>query len=71
MLIRGIRIIPQGEYVARSLQNYLLRHPDMEQRCTRTGTCQYYTTENADKFKESATTFLHEKVCVSHVDFDK
>ncbi|HAT62378.1 MAG TPA: glutamate racemase [Prevotella sp.] len=67
----GIRIIPQGEYVARSLQNYLLRHPDMEQRCTRTGTCQYYTTENADKFKESATTFLHEKVCVSHVDFDK
>lgn len=67
----GIKIIPQGEYVARSLQNYLLRHPDMEQRCTRTGTCQYYTTENADKFKESATTFLHEKVCVSHVDFDK
>ena len=67
----GIKIIPQGEYVARSLQNYLLRHPDMEQRCTRTGTCQYYTTENADKFKESATTFLHEKVCVSHIDFDK
>jgi glutamate racemase len=67
----GIRIIPQGEYVARSLQGYLLRHPEMEQGCTRTGTCQYYTTENADKFKESATTFLHEKVSVFHIDFDK
>lgn len=66
-----IRIISQGEYVARSLQDYLQRHSDMERRCTRTGTCQYYTTENPEKFKESVTVFLHEKVKVSHIDFDK
>ena len=34
---RGIRIIAQGEYVASSLQSYFLRHPDMEQRCTKNG----------------------------------
>jgi glutamate racemase len=64
----GVCIVPQGEYVANSLVDYLKRHPEMEQRLTRGGSCQYFTTENPDKFKESAAVFLHEKVYVRHVD---
>lgn len=64
----GVRIVSQGEYVAGSLQNYLSRHSDIEQNCTRGGTCRYYTTENPDKFKSSARIFLHEDVVVNHVD---
>ena len=64
----GIRIVPQGEYVADSLKAYLERHEDVEKMCTRGGTCQYFTTENPDKFKESAKIFLHESVLVKHVD---
>lgn len=64
----GVRIVPQGEYVASSLDNYLLRHPEMMKKITTGGTCQYYTTENPDKFKESAVLFLHENVNVWHID---
>ncbi|UKK76343.1 glutamate racemase [Segatella bryantii] len=67
----SIRIISQGEYVADSLKAYLERHPEMEHKCTKGSSCHYYTTENADKFKDSASIFLHEKVNVSHIDLDK
>ena len=63
----NVRIVPQGEYVAHSLQDYLSRHPEMESRLTKEGTCHYLTTENALKFQESAQIFLHEKVDVEHI----
>ncbi len=66
----GVRVVPQGEYVANSLRDYLRRHPDMEQRITKNGTCRYLTTESEDKFQESARIFLHERVDVSHVDLE-
>lgn len=64
----GVRIIPQGEYVANSLRDYLNRHTTMDERLTKNGTCQYFTTESEDKFEETAQIFLHEKVNVKHVD---
>ena len=64
---RGIRIISQGEYVAEALKDYLERHQDMEQRCTKGGTTHYLTTENPDKFREQAQLFLHEPVTVENV----
>ena len=66
----GVRVVPQGEYVANSLRDYLGRHPDMEQRITKNGTCRYLTTESEDKFQESARIFLHERVDVNHVDLE-
>lgn len=63
----GIRIVPQGEYVAESLKNYLSRHTDLEQRISRGGKVKYYTTENPDKFRESAQIFLHEPVVVENI----
>lgn len=63
----SIRIVPQGEYVAESLRNYFLRHPEMEAQCTKNGTVHYLTTENPDKFKESAQLFLHEDVEVKNI----
>ncbi len=64
---RGIRIISQGEYVAESLQHYFEQHPDVEQRCTKGGNVHYLTTENPEKFKESAQIFLHEPVEVENI----
>jgi glutamate racemase len=66
----GVKIIPQGEYVANSLKDYFVRHPEMEQKCTRGGKCLYMTTESPEKFKESAQVFLHEQVEVSHIDLE-
>ena len=64
----GVRIIPQGEYVAGSLQAYLERHTDIEAKLTRGGSCRYFTTESPERFEESARIFLHEKVKVEHVE---
>lgn len=64
---RGVRIIPQGEYVAASLKSYLERHPEIDARCTKHGTCHYLTTENKDKFRESARIFMHESVDVETI----
>ena len=66
----GVRVVPQGMYVAESLKNYLKRHQDVDKMMTQGGTCQYLTTESEEKFKESAQIFLHEKVEVKHVDLE-
>ena len=66
----GVRVVPQGMYVAESLKNYLKRHQDVDKMITQGGTCQYLTTESEEKFKESAQIFLHEKVEVKHVDLE-
>lgn len=63
----GIRIVPQGEYVASSLLDYFHRHPEMEEKCTKNGAVHYLTTENPEKFKESARLFLHEDVDVKNI----
>ncbi len=67
---RGVRIIPQGEYAANSLKDYMLRHPEMDAKCSKGGKCHYMTTENVDKFRESAQLFLHEKVDVEQVTLE-
>lgn len=63
----GVRIVPQGEYVADSLQQYFEKHPAIERQCSKGGTARYLTTENPDKFKEQAQIFLHEPVEVEKI----
>ncbi len=66
-----VKLVPQGKYIARSLQDYLRRHHEMREKITMGGSCTYYTTEQADKFQESAALFLNEdaqNLDVHHVD---
>ena len=53
-----MRIISQGEIVARSLADYLERHPAMEERCSRGGTLTFYTTDAAGSFERLAGIFF-------------
>lgn len=55
-------IVPQGQYVASSLKEYLHRHPDMDKKITKNCTVQFYTTEQPEPFNESAATFLGETI---------
>lgn len=57
-----IELVAQGDYVAASLEDYLLRHPEMEQRITRGGTMRFQTTESVSKFAETAEVFLKNKI---------
>jgi glutamate racemase len=63
----GVRVIPQGKYVAESLAYYLKRHPEMEIKCSKGGTCQFLTTESADKFNENATLFMNQSIQVEKI----
>ena len=63
----GVRVVPQGEYVAESLKSYLDRHPQIEARCSKNATVHYLTTENPQKFQEQAQIFLHEPVEVENI----
>lgn len=66
----GITTVAQGELVASSLKDYLRRHPEMDAKCTRGGSCTYYTTEAEEKFIESASTFLNEEVTVRRISLE-
>ena len=63
----GVRIVPQGEYVAESLKSYFDRHPEIEQKCSKGGQAHYLTTESTERFKEQAQLFLHEPVEVENI----
>lgn len=63
-----IQIISQGALVADSLKDYLARHPEYGEQLSQTGTCRYLTTENADRFSQSASIFLDAPIEAQHVD---
>lgn len=58
----GVRILEQGRLVADSLKDYLRRHPEMERRLGKSGTVEFLTSENPDKFDSLASVFTHQKV---------
>jgi len=53
----GVRLIAQGEIVARRLADYLERHPEISSRCSRLGRRDFYTSENPEFFDRSAPLF--------------
>lgn len=63
----GITIVSQGDYVAASLRDYMKRHPDMDARCTKGGSCSYFTTESVDTFLPNASIFLNSAIEASSV----
>lgn len=67
---QGVSVISQGEYVAASLDDYLHRHPEMDDKCAKNGRCAYYTTEAADKFSESASVFLKKTIHVQRISLE-
>lgn len=67
---RTIKIIPQGDYVAASLKKYLQRHQEMDENCTKRGTCRFLTTESVEKFEESASIFLRDKITAERISLE-
>ena len=71
-LPQGVQIVSQGEIVAKSLADYLRRHPEISSRCSRSGRRNFYTSEKAEIFDRSATIFYGRAIrsrSVSHLEF--
>ena len=63
-----IATIAQGELEAASLKDYLSRHPEYREQLSQGGSCTYLTTENADRFAQSASLFIGEDICAKHIN---
>ena len=70
-LPQNIQLISQGEWVAKSLKDYLIRHPEIASKCTKNGRCEFLTTESEIKFADAASVFLKEDIeKVKHITID-
>lgn len=69
-LPNDIKIVAQGEYVAKSLEDYLNRHPEMDIICTKNGHTKYMTTESPEKFSEAASIFLNKEITVERITLE-
>ncbi len=66
-LPEGVTLLSQGPYVARSLKDYLMRHPEISCRLSRNGDCRFLTTEAGGKFSVAASLFLNSPVQVEQI----
>ncbi|MCL2073884.1 MAG: glutamate racemase [Marinilabiliaceae bacterium] len=55
---KNVQILTSGKIVTDSLSNYLERHPEIEIKCSKTGILKFFTTENPEKFNQTASLFL-------------
>jgi len=62
-----IRVIAQGNIVAASLADYLIRHSEMDDRCSKGGNVRYWTTENAQAFSEKASALMQMPIQAEHI----
>jgi glutamate racemase len=65
-----MRILSQGEIVAKSLADYLQRHPEIESQCSQHSCREFYTTDSTEDFDSHASIFYGEKVQSKHLDLD-
>ena len=63
----GTCLVSQGEIVAHSLVDYLRRHPEIDEKCSKSSTRSFLTTDNADIFDQRAAVFFGERVSSTHV----
>ena len=54
----GVSVIAQGAIVAKSLQDYLERHPEIAEKCSKKGGRQFYTTGEPADFNNHASLFF-------------
>ncbi|HEY4787332.1 MAG TPA: glutamate racemase [Bacteroidales bacterium] len=62
-----IQIISQGEIVAESLKDYLRRHPEMDEKCSKNGKRLFYTTDTSEIFDQRASIFFGQTIKSEHL----
>ncbi len=59
---QSVRLISQDYIVAKSLKDYLFRHPEIEARLTKNSTIIFNTTDNTELFDQRALVFYGERI---------
>lgn len=66
----NVKIVAQGAIIAEKLDDYLTRHPEIDQKCSKTGKTRYLTTENEIVFSQNASLFLNQEIIAEHIKFN-
>jgi glutamate racemase len=66
---KHINIVSQGPIVAKKLKEYLVVHPEMEEKLTKNGSRTFYSSESSVVFNEKAERFLGYPVASAHHSF--
>lgn len=62
-----IKVIAQGEIVTDSLMDYLQRHPEMDNMCSKNKSLSFFTTDSTAIFDEHAAIFFGQEVHSEHI----
>ncbi|MEP6626703.1 MAG: glutamate racemase [Ginsengibacter sp.] len=63
-----IKVISQGPIVAKSLQDYLARHAEIDNKCSKHGRLDFFTTDSTGDFDKHSETFFGRRISSVHVD---
>jgi glutamate racemase len=63
-----VKLVTQGDIVAKSLATYLQNHPEMDQKCSKNGQLLFFTTDNPTSFEEQGSLFFGQKIAANHTD---
>jgi len=64
---KNISVVSQGEIVAKSLKDYLHRHPEIDEKCSKNGHISFYTTDSAEDFDNHAAIFFGKPLKSAHL----
>lgn len=71
-LPENITVVGQGDIVAHSLKDYLIRHPEMEQRLAKAGSRRFFTTmDDTPEFDKHASAFFGTSIQSAYTDVRK
>jgi glutamate racemase len=63
---KNCRVLNGPDIVSKKLQDYLLRHPEIENRISKTQQVLFYTTDDPIRFQSIGDTFLGRKIREVH-----
>lgn len=63
----NVTVLSQGEIVANSLKQYLQKHTEIEEKCSKNRQTSFYTTDSAEDFDNHAAIFYGKPVRSMHL----
>jgi glutamate racemase len=63
----GINVISQGKILAVSLSEYLIRHPEIDEKCSKNGKTTFFTTDSTEDFDNNTLNFYGKEVSSRHL----
>ncbi len=67
-LSKEVIVISQGSIVAKSLADYMVCHPEIEEKCSKIGKIVFYTTDSTEDFDKQASIFYGKALQSHHID---